>query len=199
MNIQLLVFIIITIFVVIICYFKFNYPDMTYVKSDIDGKYYLVRNVKDKQQASNTLARIRNNIIQLSDYLYSHINDPTNKKYEQYIKILHSKVRDIIIVESTQDSIYTSYSVNKGEQIVFCLRSRKLLINGLHDINLMMYVVLHEISHVACPIYDNHGPLFREIFAFICSSAIKIGLYKKIDFANHPEDYCGLMINDSIV
>jgi len=199
MNIQLLVFIIITIFVVIICYFKFNYPDMTYVKSNIDGKYYLVRNMKDKQQAANTLARIRNNIIQLSDYLYSNINDPANKKYEQYIKILHSKVRDIIIVESTQDSIYTSYSVNKGEQIVFCLRSRKLLINGLHDINLMMYVVLHEISHVACPIYDNHGPLFQEIFAFICSSAIKIGLYKKIDFANKPEDYCGLMINDSIV
>ena len=198
MNIQLLVFIIITIFVVIICYFKYSYPNMTYVKSDIDGNLYLVRNLKDKQQASNTLARIRNNIIHLSDHLYEHINDDNNKKYEQYIKILHNKVRDIVIVESTQDSIYTSYSVNKGEQIVFCLRSRKLR-SDLHDINLMMYVVLHEISHVACPIYDNHGPLFREIFAFICTSAINLGIYKKIDFASHPEDYCGLTINDSIV
>jgi WLM domain. len=171
---------------------------MTYVKSDIDGNYYLVRNEKDKQQAGNTLARIRNNIIKLSDHLYNNIDHIDNNKYAQYIKILHDNVKDIVIVESTQDSIYTSYSINKGEQIVFCLRSRKLP-NDLHDINLMMYVVLHEISHVACPVYDNHGPLFREIFAFICKAGIKIGIYKKIDFATTPINYCGLMINDSII
>jgi hypothetical protein len=69
----------------------------------------------------------------------------------------------------------------------------------LHDINLMMYVVLHEISHVACPVYDNHGPLFKKIFAFITNAAIKIGLYTKINFGTQPEEYCGLMITDSIV
>ena len=63
----------------------------------------------------------------------------------------------------------------------------------------MMYVVLHEISHVACPIYDNHGPLFKEIFAFITNIAIKINIYKKIDFMQNPEEYCGLTITDSIV
>jgi hypothetical protein len=62
-----------------------------------------------------------------------------------------------------------------------------------------MYVVLHEISHVACPIYDNHGPLFREIFSFITTTAVNMGLYKKIDFATNNTEYCGLNITDSII
>lgn len=196
MDIKLFVFIVIIIFILIICYFKFSYPNMTYVKSDIDSNYYLVRNVHDKLQAANTLARLRNNVITLSDFLYNNVDQ--YKDFVPYIQRLHEKVRSIIIVESTQDSIYTSYSVNKGEQIVFCLRSRKGL-NNLHNVNLMMYVVLHEISHVACPIYDNHGPLFKKIFGFITSEAMKLKLYKKIDFPNAPEEYCGLNITDSIV
>jgi predicted metal-dependent hydrolase len=171
---------------------------MTYVKSDIDNKFYLVRSVPDKQQAANVLARLRNNVLTLADYLYKNRDQKEYSEYVQYIDRLHSKANSITIIESTQDSIYTSYSVNKGEQIVFCLRSRKNA-NMLHDINLMMYVVLHEISHVACPIYDNHGPLFKKIFAFITNAAIKIGLYTKINFGSQPEEYCGLMITDSIV
>ena len=198
MNIELFIFILILICAMIVFYFKFSHPDMTYVKSDIDEIFYLVRDVGDKQQAANTLAKIRQYIISLSDSLHNNMSDPKNIKYKEYIIRLHERVRDIIILESTQDSIYTSYSVNKGEQIVFCLRSRKLP-NNLHDVNLMMYVVLHEISHVACPIYDNHGPLFKEIFSFITNSAINIGIYKKIDFKAEPKDYCGLMITDSIV
>lgn len=171
---------------------------MIYVKSDIDNLYYLVRDVSDKQHASNTMARIRENIIRLSDYLWTNRSDEKNKDYVDNIDRLHAYAKNIVLVESTQDSIYTSYSVNKGEQIVFCLRSRKGL-NNLHNINLMMYVVLHEISHVACPIYDNHGPLFKKIFAFITNNAISVGLYQKIDFGSSPEEYCGLMITESII
>lgn len=185
-------------FVVSILYFKTLYVDMTYVKSDIDNQYYLVRNVDDKREAANTLAKIKQNMILLADDMFLNRNKSENIKYEPYITRLYEKVRKIIIVESTADSKYTSYSINKGEQIVFCLRKR-LLPNGLHDINLMMYVVLHEISHVACPIYDNHGPLFKEIFHFITTYAIKLGIYEHIDFRSNPINYCGLMITDSIV
>ena len=198
MNFKLFVFILFIMIVIIMCYFRVTNPDMTYVQSDVDNLFYLVRNVHDKNEACNTLARVRQNAIKLSDYLYQHINDDDIKKYKDYIIRLHERIRSIIILESTQDSLYTSYSVNKGEQIVFCLRSRKLF-NKLHDVNLMMYVVLHEISHVACPIYDNHGPLFKEIFKFITENAIKIGIYQKINFAQNHEEYCGLNITDSIV
>jgi hypothetical protein len=193
-----IIFFIIIIIIIIFLYFQISYTDMTYVVSNIDNKYYLVRNEKDKQQASNILARLKENIIKLSIYLHNNRNMDVNKEYIEYIDRLYEKAPSIYIVESTQDSIYTSYSINKGEQIVFCLRSRKD-VNQLHDINLMMYVVLHEISHVACPVYDNHGPLFKKIFAFITINAISMSLYKKIDFANESKEYCGLIINESII
>ncbi len=198
MDIILIIFILALVCIIYVLYFKIAYNDMTYIKSNIDNQYYLVRNVSDKQEAANTLAKIKQNILLLSTNLYAHINDPENVKYKEYITRLYQKAPTIIIVESTKDSIYTSYSVNKGEQIVFCLRKR-VLPNELHDINLMMYVVLHEISHVACPIYDNHGPLFREIFNFITLNGIKLNIYSKIDFFTNPVNYCGLLITDSIV
>ena len=169
MDINLIILIIILCSIVYMVYTQFTHPGMVYVKSAIDGEFYLVRDTHDKDHAANVLAKIKQNMINLSDFLYQHANDKDNAKYKQYIERLHKRVSSIIIMESEQDSIYTSYSINKGEQIVFCLRSRKLS-NQLHNINLMMYVVLHEISHVACPIYDNHGPLFRDIFGFITRS-----------------------------
>jgi predicted metal-dependent hydrolase len=169
---------------------------MTYIKSDIDDSFYLVRDTEDKQEAANMLAKIHKNVIEFSDKLEK--DKEKYPDYKEYIELLYSKVRNIVLVESTQDSAHTSYSVNKGEQIVFCLRTKRTG-NKLHDINLVMYVVLHEISHVGCPIYDNHGPLFRKIFAFFTAKAIEMGLYKKIDFERHPEEYCGMTLNESIV
>ena len=176
------------------------YKDMTYIKSELDGEYYLVRNTEDKMNAANTLGKIKENILLLSDTLYDNIDK--YPEYKDYIKRLHDKARHIIIMESTQDSIYTSYSINKGEQIVFCLRTRKTS-NDLHDINLMMYVVIHEISHVASPTYEkeynNHGPIFKKIFKFLTEKSIELGLYRHIDFKKNPIEYCGMMITDSIV
>jgi hypothetical protein len=197
MNLKLFIFILIILCLSIYVYFKTTHPDMTYEKSDIDDVYYLVRNTEDKQAASNTLAKMRNNLLKLSNYLYQNKDNEKYKKYSEYITRLYNKMPSIIILESTHNSIYTSYSVNKGEQIIFCIRINKQ--GNIHDINLMMYVALHEISHVACPIYDNHGPLFKEIFAFITHAAIDIDIYKKIDFNKHSENYCGMQISDSII
>jgi predicted metal-dependent hydrolase len=198
MEILLIIFIIIIIILMYLFYSKTIHSDMTYVKSLIDNQYYLVRNESDKQEAANMLSKIKQYIILLSTDMYNNMLKPENIKYKDYIKRLYDRSHDIIIVESTKNSIYTSYSVNKGEQIVFCLRTKSLQ-NNLHDLNLMMYVVLHEISHVACPIYDNHGPLFREIFNFITLYAIKLNIYTRINFKLNPIDYCGLLISDSIV
>ncbi len=200
MKLEVFILIIVIMCICVIFYKKVYNFNMVYVKSDMDGNEYLVQNTPDKNQAANTLAKIKKNIITLSDKLYADIDLPQNKKYAQYIIRLHERVRGIILIESEQDSIYTSYSINKGEQIIFCLRSRKITsMNNLHDINLMMYVVLHEISHVACPIYDNHGPLFRDIFGFITKSAVAIGLYRRINFSVDRPEYCGLTITDSII
>jgi hypothetical protein len=180
---------------------------MVYEKSDVDNELYLVRDREDKKQAANLLANIKNNIFVLTDYMYEKIQNKENltQEYKEnipYIKQLKKNIKNVVIRESSQNSVYTSYTVNKGDSIVFCIRSKsinKYLKNSnLHNLNLVMYVALHEISHVACPEY-NHTPLFKRIFNFIATEAVNIGIYRKIEFETNPKEYCGMTITDSII
>lgn len=186
---------------------------MVYCRSTVDNEYYLVRDKPDKLGASNLLATLRKNINGITDYMVDRLNNKMKEMAKdeelsykvngQYINRLDKLIRGVILMESHENSVYTSYSVNKGEQIVFCIRSKNISnvlnnTNQIHDLNLIMYVALHEISHVACPERD-HTPLFNKIFRFICNEAIKMGIYKRMDFRNNPEEYCGMTITDSII
>src|SRR5690606_2313072 len=143
---------------IIFVFIKITKREVKYIKSDIDGREYLVRDLDDKQKASNMLARVRFNLVKLTDYLVANKNKYNKEKV--YIDRLAEKIYTVTINESSEDSMYTSYSVNKGEQLVFCLRS-KYYINKIHDLNLIMYVALHEIAHIACPEYG-HTDLFKK-------------------------------------
>lgn len=189
-------FIIIILFLLIVLLFiKNSNSGVKYVVSDIDGRKYLVRDLEDKQKAANILSRIRKNIFTLVDHLVS--NTSPNSEMGDHVSQLNRKIRNVIINESEEDSVYTSYSVNKGEQIVFCLRSKRHP-DELHNLNLVMYVALHELAHVACPEYG-HTPLFKKIFAYIAEEAVKIGIYRKLPFNQDPTEYCGLIIRESII
>lgn len=193
---------------VLIIYYNVGHRDMIYVKSDIDDSKYMVRNQKDKKKAANFLAKLKANIFLITDYLFEKINNPETANIPKYIEFrpyiiqLKNKIKNVELKESTSNSVYTSYTVNKGEQIIFCIRSKSISSlmkeDNIHEFNLVMYVLLHEISHVACPEYD-HTPLFKKIFRFICQEAIDVGLYEKIDFVNTPKEYCGMGINESII
>jgi len=206
---------IIFIFLLILCFYivskKFKERGMVYCKSVVDDAYYLVRDRADKNRAANLLATIKKNIFDITQYMYNRLiaidslPDIDRERYasnKQYIEQLNTNISNVVIMESSDSSKYTSYSVNKGEEIVFCIRSKTLsnLIDGndMHDTNLIMYVALHEISHVACPEKD-HTPLFLKIFNFICNEAVTMGIYKKINFNDKSEEYCGMMITDSII
>lgn len=208
MDLSYFILFLILVTVVFVLFSKIGNKNMTYIKSNIDNQYYMVRNYKDKQKAANLLAKLKENLYRINDSIYQKCTQgETNrtKRYSQftpYSTQLNNRIRNIIIKESPENSVYTSYSVNKGEQIVFCIRSKAITnaikSNNIHDINLVMYVALHEISHVACPEYD-HTPLFKQIFHFICEEAINLGIYQKIDFNQTPKEYCGMTISESII
>lgn len=190
-----LVVIVLVIILVLVINWLIRHRDMKYVKSNIDNKHYLVRDVPDRYRACNMLATIKQNILYLVEYVRK--NRSKHPKMERYIDLLDKGIKNVIIRESSPHSKYTSYCVNKGEEIVFCLRARDA--DGkLHDINLIMYIVLHEISHVACPEND-HTPLFNKIFRFLCKSGVELKIYKKIDFNKKPRIYCGMKIANSII
>jgi hypothetical protein len=165
--------------------------NLIYEKATFDNGYYWVRNLPDKSIAANTLASIKLNMVKLINYLKNNINDfPDNMSY---IQDLVKRTKEIYIMETPKDEKFTSYTINKGEKIVFCLRSK--LLENIHDMNTLMYVVIHEMAHVACPEYG-HTPLFKKIFIFLLTEASKIKIYTVVNYKLNPQYYCGMYINE---
>lgn len=192
-NIKMAMFMILILGLILILLFIFIRKNLTLIKSDIDEKYYYVQNKPNKKNASNLLADIKIKMDTLCTYLIENIDKYPN--YSHYILELYTKTRNTVIKENTDQNKYTSYSVNKGEKIVFCLRSKET--GELHDINILTYVLIHELAHVACPEYD-HTPLFVEIFKFLLQKSQEIGIYQKINFKDENVKYCGIDIQSSI-
>jgi uncharacterized protein YxeA len=171
-----------------------------------DGKY-LVQISEDNNTAVDLLATLYNNIRLTVYYANEKINKIKNKgnltdtdkdilKFEPYLKTILDKIDYVTIRESVPKSKYTSYSVNKGEELVFCIRSKET--NRLHDINDLMYVALHEFAHIGCPELD-HTPLFYKINRFLLEMATEINVYKYTNYGSTPLNYCGLMLTSNVL
>jgi len=193
----IIIFILILFLIIYIFYNNTYYKDnLVYQKSTIDNEEYFVRNLEDKSNAANSLATIKNNIKKLVAHLNNNINDKKYINEKEYINNLVNRTKQINIMETPDDEQNTSYTINKGEKIVICLRSKFL--NQIHDINTIMYVVIHELAHVACPEYG-HTPLFKKIFIFLLKESNKINIYTPIDYRKKPQDYCGMVINEYLL
>lgn len=184
--------VIISLFVIGICIYMFienRLSDLEYVKSDIDNKMYLVQRHKDNKQAANLIAKIKKRLVKLCKYCYE--NDSNNEA----VKRLKQKFDHDVIVEVGKNSKYTSYSVNKGEKIVLCLRSRDGN-NNIIDENTLMFVSTHEIAHIMTKSIG-HTEEFWDNFKYLLEIAIKLNLYNKVDYSKNPKKYCGMTINSS--
>ena len=98
-------------------------------------------------------------------------------------------------LESTPDAEHTSYSVNKGESVHFCLRQRDGT-EELVDENIMVFVAIHEMSHMITQSIG-HDAEFWNNFGWLLREAENRKLYKHTDFKSHPVMYCGVSITDS--
>jgi hypothetical protein len=186
--------IVITIMIVVNHFYKFTKPEITYQKSAYDHKEYLVLNLDDKEEASYVMSLIYHYIFRIRDHLQKNIEKYT--EFKPYIIQFCNRISNLNLIENPPIGKYTSYTLNKGEEISLCIRSKKT--GKIHDINLIMYVVLHELSHVACP-EKNHTPLFKKIFVFLLQVAIEMGIYKNVNYQLHPTEYCGLTINEHLL
>jgi hypothetical protein len=178
-----------------------NFKEHVYVKSDIDNQKYLIRQGNGKSRgylkdSANHLAEINRRI----EILIMHLN----KKYPNtdFVKNLVKNYNSAVISEAAIDEKYTTFTIDKREMHI-CLRKRDSK-KDLYNIDLLMYVVIHELAHICN--YDKygnpiqgHGNEFRRIFKILVTEAINIGVYNYIDFTSMPQEYCGIVINTSIV
>ncbi len=162
--------------------------ELTYVVSKVDNRKYLVRNLPDKQQAADLIATVRGNLVKLAQEL--------KKKNEGNIDVerMINNFNPNNIVESEKSNKYTSYSINKGEKTVYCLRSRDDK-NELVKLNTIMFVALHELAHTMSKSIG-HTKEFWDNFRILLRNAIKLGIYKRVNYNEKPVKYCGVEITD---
>jgi hypothetical protein len=163
--------------------------EVEYVKSNIDSQEYLVRSLPDKQEAANLLAQIRAGLEKMVVHLKEDFGE------DERTGRLLKNFRSDKISEGSENAKYTSYSINKGEKIVFCLRSKDEQ-KKLVDLNTMMFVALHELAHIATESVG-HTKEFWDNFKWILKHAVKHKIYLFQDFNSKPVGYCGIQITDN--
>jgi hypothetical protein len=163
--------------------------EVIYVKSDIDNNEYLVRNLKDKEIAANTLAKLRLKLEKLCTIMKNkYPND------ESVIR-MNEKFNPDNITESGKNNQYTSYSVNKGEKLVFCIRQKDEN-ETIVDENTLTFVSIHELAHIMTKSVG-HTPEFWTNFKRLLNEGINNNLYKKENYSSNPKEYCGIKVTDS--
>lgn len=170
-----------------------NKKDVTYVKSTIDGNTYLVRNTKDKQEGANRLALIKKRC----DELINHIKNDTSLMEQDEFKILTERYTSKQTEFSEKDKLsnYTSYTENKGDRIVFCMRQRNDN-EDLIDLNTMMFVAIHEVAHIMTKDIGHHKDFWSN-FKKLLKVSVDIGIYESEDYKATPRSYCGMEINSN--
>ena len=183
--------------------------EVTMVRSSVDGREYLVQNKPDKQQAADLLAQVRQRMIRLVEYLkktkgnggssgpHSPDGDDAEKfgTYEDRVTRIASRFNPDRISEGTEDVRYTTYTLNKGEKIVFCLRARGEG-DHVHDLAMLTFVAIHELAHIAS-VSEHHTPEFHANFAWLLRNAVACGVYTYENFKARPRRYCGIDVTDT--
>jgi hypothetical protein len=181
------IFIIIMAIIFFYCLYLYDYySKMDTIVSKVDNHTYQVQKKDDAEDAADLIAHIRERLMTIVNHLKQAY--PGDERVER----LKNNFKPDNISEGIDTPGTTSYSINKGEQIILCLRTN----NKLVDINTMMFVVLHELSHIATTDIG-HTPNFWSNFRWILEESINIGMYTKQDFDKHKVEYCGMDITSS--
>jgi predicted metal-dependent hydrolase len=145
--------------------------------------------VNDKEDAANMLAKIRQNLERVVEYLKE------NNISDERVQLLVNRFNPDVLSESLPNTSYTSYSVDKGKKIVFCLRSKDDK-NKLIDMNTIMFVAIHELAHIMTKSIG-HTDEFWDNMRYLLKIGIKVGVYQKVDYSKNPVSYCGITVSSS--
>ena len=185
--------IVLVIFIVIIAlklYFNSDTFNLKCIISDVNGNTYCVRDRHKLELAADRLAYVNNNLNKLVNHLAKKY--PDKKNVQRLVNGYNPKK----IYETLPTSEFTAYSENKGEKLAFCLDTEKNSKGRLIDINTLMYVALHEVSHIATKSIG-HNDEFWNNFKFMITEAKEINIYNPVDYKKEPARYCGMNISDN--
>ena len=188
-NILAYVLIVFIIIIIIKIYTESDSFNLKCVISDVDGNTYCVRERAKLKLVADLLATVTLKLKKLVKHMEQEFPDRDN------VKRLCSNFNPQKIYETLPTSKHTAYSENKGEKLAFCL-NRKKGENKLIDMNTLMYVALHELSHVGSKSIG-HTDEFWQNFKFLIEESKKIGIYNPENYTKEPARFCGTNITDN--
>ena len=140
---------------------------------------------KDSIKAASILCDLNKKTIRLIDHLkakYGTSDYRVNRLVKEY--------DEDDLVENLNETFVTG----KGRKIYICIRDNN---SNFIDINTLMFVLSHELAHVASISYQ-HTKEFWTNNVFLMKEAASIGILKIIDYQKYPVTYCkGLIINQN--
>jgi WLM domain len=158
-----------------------------------DGHEYDMQNLPDKETAVSLLSEIRANLLKLQEYYKGTPALSQDPPVERFL----SRFNPDVFVENDMKSDDTSYSENKGQKIVVCLRDKtNAPTYPLIDKNTIMFVILHEMAHLMTETIG-HTQEFWANFKRILHDSVQVGIYTPVNYAQKPTPYCGMKITDS--
>ena len=184
-NISFTILILIIIFIYLIYQYHY-YSNIETIISKVDNRNYDVQIRNDAAEAADLIAQVREKLVLLVNHMFKTF--PSNPK----VMRLKKNFNPDVLKEGIDNPSYTSYTVNKGEEIILCLRTDGKLV----DINVLTFVCIHELSHIGNETIG-HDDAFWEFFKELLIESINIGVYIKYDYKKSPIKYCGMMITDS--
>lgn len=174
---------------IIIIYIYLNKEGfITYISSSLNGKSYGVREeLPNKDSVPNKLAKIENFINSFINYLVKkYPNDPR-------VNRLQERTNNLQIQESEFKKGVSSYTVNKGELMSVCVRNKEN--KDFHDYQLLLFVVIHELGHIASESYG-HNAEFNTNFKWLLDEARQVGYYP-VNYNKEPTVYCGVNVTNN--
>ena len=122
-------------------------------------------------------------ITQIEEYKLQ--DDPKLRELKDKVKPLFSKNKNYngVLSSLNERDIMNEISIYKGEKsytinkhkVFLCLRDEN---NDYYDDMMLLYVLLHEISHVLCNSIG-HTEEFNDIFQALLDEASIMGIYNK--------------------
>jgi hypothetical protein len=157
-----------------------------YRESMLNSNEYKVQNYNNPSKAADLLSILTKNMHEIIKHL--------KEKHNEDIRVIRfsKRLKDLQIEEAVHEEDASSYTINKGELMAICLRHKNENKN-FHDIQTLMFVLIHELSHVMS-VSEGHNAEFMDNFKFILREAKEAGVYIPIDYSHNPIKYCGVKV-----
>ena len=191
MNILLIIILIVAVGIAIV-FAKSSLTENISVRGHCGLNYYVSDKFKNLTDAADLLCEIHRRCEILITHLIQK-NTRNQKNISWMIKKLSLEYDWDDFTEHPTET----FNVDKGEKIHLCMRHPD---GQLYDINILMFVILHELSHIITKVYDTtpiHSGEFWANNVWLLREAIKAGIYKPIDYKSRPIKYCGISITSS--